>query len=178
MIAAIVAACFAGGAHHETKRQADAAIHANRISNASFISTQRAYMYFAGVNTRKAQSADGAFAFWIAPTIGNSGNTPTIDLFSRANCSTNEKVESDPFEHLLALKMDWTAGLSGPRAVLQATECSLSLDRARNIMNGRLHYYLAGGATYKDFVAKPYPSISLNSQSNSRLANWMKEVVP
>jgi hypothetical protein len=34
-------------------RQLAAVIESNKISNASFISAQRAYMYFSGINTRK-----------------------------------------------------------------------------------------------------------------------------
>lgn len=130
---------------------------ANSDGQKAFIATQRAYMYFAGINTRKTQAPDSVRTFWIAPTTGNSGNTPTVGLLSRANCWTDEKEEPEPFDHFRSLKDKWIDGFYGPRAVLQATDCSMSVDEAKAVMNGRLHYYLAGEAVYKDSVTNPSP---------------------
>ena len=64
MVASICAAIY-------SRRQAETA-------EKMFISTQRAYMYFAGVNTRKTQDPNSKeYIFYIGPMIGNSGNTST-----------------------------------------------------------------------------------------------------
>jgi hypothetical protein len=139
-----------------SNRQLAAVIESNKINYNSFVSTQRAYMYYAGVNARNTQ-ANGVYTFWIAPTFGNSGNTPTVDLISRANCWTDPEIESDPFEHFRSLKDEWRPGFYGPRVVLNATDCSVSLDEANRTRNGNLRYYLAGEAIYKDSVAHPSP---------------------
>jgi hypothetical protein len=135
-----------------SNKQWNAMLESNKISNTSFVSTQRAYMYFADINTRK--TGDGsALIFYVAPKFGNSGNTPTSNLKARANCWSDEKVEQEPFDKFRADKNPWIEGFYGPKAILQATECSVPLDQAKQIAAGRLHFYFAGEAEYEDGVS-------------------------
>ena len=89
-VATVVNVCVAS-------RQWAAMLESNQISQASFVASQRPYMYFAGVNIRNIKMSDGTYNFVIAPTFGNSGSTPTIDLRSRAACWTKVQPEAEPF---------------------------------------------------------------------------------
>jgi hypothetical protein len=157
LIFLIVGSGIALNTFRETQRQARAAIEANRISNASFVSTQRAYMYFSGVNVRRTQDMAGVYTFWLAPTFGNSGNTPTVGLESRAECWDDRNTEPDPFLILRSKNLPWFPGFYGPHVILQATECSIKMDGAKQIRDGLAHIYLAGEARYQDSVAHPSP---------------------
>jgi hypothetical protein len=81
---------------------------------ASFVSAQRAYMYYGGVNSRHIQ-ANGVYTFWIAPLFGNSGNTPTLGLMTHTNCWPDERIENEPFDSPAFLKTEWESGFYGPR---------------------------------------------------------------
>jgi hypothetical protein len=137
--------------------QWSAMLEANRTNNASFVSTQRAYMYFAGHNDGSYKDGSGANIFTVAPTIGNSGNTPTEGLVSKVACWFDEQVETEPFDHFQSLQIDWTDGFYGPHTTLQATTCDFTIDQLRALLSKRLHAYAAGEIRYFDSVDARHP---------------------
>jgi hypothetical protein len=118
----------------------------------SFITNQRAYMSYDGVNFAKDEISPGGLRYSVSPKVSNTGNTPTKDLKMKVSCWLDPEAEAEPFDTFRAQKIEWQNGFYGPRATLQAIEFSYSLDQARAIKDGKLHSYMAADIRYKDFV--------------------------
>jgi hypothetical protein len=138
-------------------QQLGAIVEANRISSASFIAAQRAYMAYDGVNYAHNEISPGIFEYSVSPKIGNSGNTPTKDLTIKVNCWLDPKTEDEPFSDFASQKIEHLPGFYGPKAVLQAIACNYTLDQAKAIMNKMLHSYMAADIRYWDFVDPKAP---------------------
>jgi hypothetical protein len=157
LISAIAAGVIAFDAFRETQKQARAALEANKISRALFISQQRAYMYYDGPNFGKDEISPGVYRFSISPKIGNSGNTPTKELTTKVNCWLDPKVELEPFDDFRTQSVERQNGFYGPRAILQAIECHYTMAQAKAVMDGQLHSYIAADIRYKDSVDPKMP---------------------
>ena len=134
-----------------SNRQLAAIVQSNRISQTSFVSAQRAYMYYDGVNYAKTEISPGVFTFSISPKISNSGNTPTKDLTIKVNCWLDQQQKQN-LDEFRTQNIDRQNGFYGPRAILQAIECDYTLDQAKAILNKTLHSYAVADIRYKDFV--------------------------
>jgi hypothetical protein len=135
-----------------TNKQLTELIRANKLSQASFVATQRAYISYDGVNSLKDEISTGTFRYSISPKLVNSGNTSTKDMTMKVNCWLDPHFEAEPFDDFRSQNLDITTANYGPHVSLQAIECHYTSEQAKAIAEQKLHSYMAADVRYKDFV--------------------------
>jgi hypothetical protein len=133
-------------------RQWQAMLESNGISQNAFASSQRAFVYFLPPSL---SGKPPTRQFDVVLGIGNSGNTPTVELSYRLEClwpNSGTITLNDPEQ---PLKLPDRAIL-GPKVVISPISCSAEVSTDGAIKDSLGHsansVAVVGKATYKDSI--------------------------
>jgi hypothetical protein len=143
-------------AEHIAITTANAAKESAEVAREALTSTQRAFVSFKEMEVRKIVRDNKVVSWRFGVNIENSGNTPAINMDSRARSKTSDNPSPPSLNDFKNLEKEHSIPKSlGPHASVGVGEIVIiPIDDVIKIYNHIKHLYIFGTITYRDIIEK------------------------